>query len=100
MRGRCRCNTLLEWQSYNLVAPPLDKRFVDTGEIISDPQDKTHFDAALGWFGLGAYHAAIDELEQLPPTAKTKWNVLKLRCTIYRKAKRWDELQTLAESCC
>ena len=56
-------------------------------------------DTADAWLQLGDYNSANEELEKLPPELRSHFEVLKLRCKIYRIAKRWPELTQLAFGC-
>jgi hypothetical protein len=48
---------------------------------------------------LGAWVAANEELEKLPAELRGHREVLRLRCRIYEKAERWNDLGTVAEGC-
>ena len=54
---------------------------------------------ARGWLELGAWLAANDELETLPADLRGHREVLRLRCRIYAKAERWNDLRAVAEGC-
>jgi|GraSoiStandDraft_24_1057298.scaffolds.fasta_scaffold176939_2 hypothetical protein len=73
---------------------------MDSSESEIAPEILDRIRAAEGWLGLGDYNSASEELDCLPAHAAIHFEVLKIRCAIYRKAKRWNDLQTLAESCC
>ena len=65
---------------------------------MSSPDHKI-LNAAIGWLELGNPVEAHKELEErLPADHRTAPEVLKLRCRIYREAKRWDCLSMLADS--
>ena len=55
--------------------------------------------SALGWFDLGNYVEAFNELDNLPPEHRASVEALELRCRIYRKLDRWRELEMVAEGC-
>ena len=55
--------------------------------------------ATQGWLELGNYVEAYNEIEKLPHDQRTSPDVLKLRCRIYRQAKKWEYLSVLARSC-
>lgn len=60
--------------------------------------DELHFQAALGWLGLGDVVSASNELEEITPELRAHPDVLKVRCEIYSKAKKWDHAATVAEA--
>ena len=55
--------------------------------------------AAVGWFELGNSVEAFNELENLPPEHRASIEAMELRCRIYRKLEKWQELEMLAEGC-
>ena len=48
---------------------------------------------------LGSWREANEELEKLPPTLRARREVFALRCQIYEKAERWNDLRVIAEGC-
>jgi tetratricopeptide (TPR) repeat protein len=58
---------------------------------------KRHLEAATGWLELGNYLEANAELDRLPPELRASSEVLLLRCCIYRKAERWEDLEIIAD---
>ena len=62
------------------------------------PSEST-FKAAVGWFELGNFMEAFTELENLPPEHRASVEVMELRCRMYRKLEKWQELEWVAEGC-
>ena len=62
-------------------------------------QPNAHFQAALGWFDLGNYAEAFNELDCLPPSYRASVEAMELRCWVYRKLEKWRELEVLSEGC-
>lgn len=56
-------------------------------------------EAALGWFELGNYVEAFNELDNLLPEHRASVEVMELRCRIYRKLEKWRELEMVAQGC-
>ncbi len=63
-----------------------------------EPPDSHHLSVALGWFELGNWHEANEELEKIAPTLRTHPDVLELRCAIYAKADRWSAVLNIAQT--
>ena len=57
------------------------------------------YQSALGWFDLGNYVEAFNELDNLPPEHRASVDAMELRCRIYRKLEKWRELEMVAEGC-
>src|SRR5688572_24938742 len=55
--------------------------------------------AAIGWFDLGNYVEAFNELDNLPPEHRASVEAMELRCRIYRKLEKWRELEMVAAGC-
>jgi predicted Zn-dependent protease len=60
-------------------------------------QDQMRLRAAEGWFELGDFVSASDELEEITAEARANPTILSLRYSIYAKAKRWDMAAEVAE---
>lgn len=60
--------------------------------------DKRHFDAAEGWLYLGDWQSANAELEELTPRMRAHPDVLVLRCEIYAKAEKWEQVVEVAST--
>src|SRR5687767_11769739 len=60
---------------------------------------KSTYTSALGWFELGNYVEAFNELDNLPPEHRASVEAMELRCRIYRKLEKWRELEVVAEGC-
>lgn len=60
-------------------------------------QPQHTYQSALGWFDLGNYVEAFNELENLPPEYRASVEAMELRCRIYRKLEKWRELELLAQ---
>lgn len=56
-------------------------------------------ETATGWFELGNYVEAFNELDNLPPEHRASVEAMELRCHIYRKLERWQELEIVAAGC-
>ncbi len=52
--------------------------------------------AAIGFLELGMWQEAADEIESLPPERKAGLDVLEVRIEIYREAKAWQLMETVA----
>jgi hypothetical protein len=52
--------------------------------------------ACMGYFELGMYVEALDELERIQPEDKNSSTVLGLRLEIYRTAKNWNLMEVVA----
>lgn len=48
--------------------------------------------AALGYFELGLYEDALEELEELPPERQVSAEVLHLKSAIFMQMKKWTHL--------
>lgn len=59
-------------------------------------QDQRHFDAALGWLGLGNWEEANEELEKIAPQFKALPEVLAVRFDIFAKAAKWEYAAEIA----
>ena len=57
------------------------------------------YQSALGWFALGNFVEAFNELDNLPPEHRASLEAMELRCRIYRKLERWQELEDVAAGC-
>src|SRR5688572_6885882 len=55
--------------------------------------------AAIGWFELGNYVEAFNELDNLLPKHRASVEAMELRCRIYRKLGKWRELEMVADGC-
>lgn len=53
---------------------------------------------AIGFFQLGMYEDANEELQSLPPEAQADSNVLQLRLEIHQSLEEWSSARVLAES--
>src|SRR5207342_1439945 len=62
------------------------------------PADHRHFQAAQGWFELGDWQSANDELENITPQLRAHPDVLKVRFGIYSAAKHWELALVVAEA--
>jgi tetratricopeptide (TPR) repeat protein len=62
------------------------------------PPDSFHLSAAIGWFELGNHLEANEELEKIVPTLRASIEVLSVRLEIYKHAKKWAEVYTIAET--
>ena len=60
--------------------------------------DSFYLDAAQGWLGLGDIAAATEELNKITPKLQKHPEVLLVRCEVASRAKRWDEVLTLANT--
>jgi predicted Zn-dependent protease len=60
--------------------------------------DQRHLEAAQGWFELGNYLEANEELEQVTPENRAHPAVLEVRWQIYAKAKKWDGALDIAST--
>src|SRR5262252_1391085 len=61
-------------------------------------QDQRYLDAAQGWLGLGNWHEANEELEQIRPEMRANPAVLLARCEVYMKAEKWDWVVTVTQT--
>ncbi len=62
-----------------------------------EPPDSFHFDAAVGWLGLGAAGDARHELEQISPEHQNRADVLEIRWLVNIQEQRWSEALQTAE---
>lgn len=60
--------------------------------------DAHHLRAAQGWLELGNPVEAFAELDHIAPLLRAHPEVLKLRCQIYQRAKKWDLCIEVASS--
>src|SRR5688572_18751109 len=65
----------------------------------SDVQSQRTFKSAIGWFELGNYLEAFNELDNLPPKDRASVEAMELRCRIFHKLERWCELEMVADGC-
>jgi predicted Zn-dependent protease len=63
-----------------------------------DGKDNKHILAAEGWLDLGDYASANAELDEITPQRRGDWEVLAMRCLVYRQAEKWDYLLALSQS--
>lgn len=59
--------------------------------------DHLHFDAAQGWFMLGDFSSAADELAQLSPAAQAEPEVMEFAWSVQAQAQNWSEAFRLAD---
>lgn len=59
-------------------------------------KNKRHVSAAQGYFTLGMYAEAHDELEQIDPSQRDMPQVLAVRLELYQRTQRWELAQTIA----
>ena len=62
------------------------------------PLQQRPLDAALGYFYLGLYDYAWDELESLPAEVRLTDPVLEMRLAVYHALNKWNPARILAES--
>lgn len=62
-------------------------------------QSQHIYQSALGWFDLGNYVEAFNELDNLRPERRASIEAMELRCRIYQKLERWQELEIVAGGC-
>jgi len=62
------------------------------------PPDSHYLSAAIGWLGLGNWHEAREELEQIAPGLRAHPDVLAVRYEIYSKAGKWDLAAEIARA--
>ena len=60
--------------------------------------DQRHLDAADGWLGLGNWHEANEELEQIGPQMRAHPAVLETRLLVYTMAKKWEGAVEIART--
>jgi hypothetical protein len=75
------------------IANETDKMMPDVHAL------RSIIDAVNGWFDLGNYVEAFNELDKLPPKHRASNEAMGLRCCIYRKLERWQELEIVAAGC-
>ena len=52
----------------------------------------------MGWFELGNWHEANEDLERITPRLRTHPDVLEVRCAIYAKVERWAAVLDIAKA--
>lgn len=57
---------------------------------------KKRFDAVQGYLELGMHADALSELAALEETLGPRFEVLALRMTVFRAARRWDDMREVA----
>ena len=62
------------------------------------PLTRNALDAAAGYFSLGLYEEALEEIEVLPLAIRSSEGVMEMRLAIYHAAKHWEAGRLLAES--
>ena len=62
------------------------------------PADRRHLEAAQGWLGLGNWHEANEELEEIRANMRDHPEVLKVRYEVYAAAQRWEPAADIAEA--
>jgi predicted Zn-dependent protease len=69
---------------------------VDLVKSLESP-DNFHLSAAEGWLGLGNWHEANAELENIAVSSRDHPDVLEVRWQIFSKAGQWDKAAEVAE---
>jgi tetratricopeptide (TPR) repeat protein len=84
-----RAKSSLKQRPLSLLVPCA--YFCDCRHVNSlDPPDNHHLSAAIGWFELGNWQDANEDLEKIAPAFRAHPDVLEIRLQIYAKAKKWD----------
>jgi predicted Zn-dependent protease len=63
-----------------------------------DGSDKFHLNGARGWYELGNYTEANEELEQISPHLRSHPDALRVRYEIYAALKKWEMAAELAKA--
>jgi predicted Zn-dependent protease len=61
-----------------------------------EPPALLYLDAARGWYLLGCFKEALDELQHIPPELQVHADVLEVRFAICAKSKKWVICMELA----